>query len=56
MFKPPSLSRADGLMLSEAVDIAVARMRLVEQVKKGTGAFCRLSADWRSSHHSYPPC
>lgn len=39
MFKPPSLSRADAHILYEAGDVAEAQMRLVEQVKNGTGAF-----------------
>jgi hypothetical protein len=39
MFTSPNLSRADVDVLYEAGDIAEAQMRLVEQVKKGTGAF-----------------
>ena len=39
MFRTRKLSRADAYTLFEAGEIAEAQMRLVEQVRAGTGAF-----------------
>jgi hypothetical protein len=39
MLASSKLSRADADLLCEAGDIAEAQLRLVEQVKRGTGAF-----------------